>query len=85
MIAANYTADFYCDGCHKAGTTRLRKADYYDPNTFEAVGNTWGECVRYARAAGWRVSHDRRYCLCPLCIAAGIKLADVVAEDGREE
>jgi len=84
MIAANYTAHFYCDGCHLTGAVRLREAKYYDYNTLEVVVQTWGECAREARAAGWRVSHDRRYCLCPLCIAAGIKLADVIAADNEE-
>lgn len=78
MIAANYTADFYCDSCHSSTTGELlREADYYDKNTLEVVYQTWGECVAAARKLGWKVSRDRRYCICPLCVKEGIKLSDV--------
>ncbi|HHZ4937249.1 TPA: hypothetical protein ACWH67_003381 [Salmonella enterica] len=69
MIAANYTAHFYCDcdGC--------TSKQWGSPDFGEFIGNSWSQCAREARKSGWRISSDRTRCFAPghkICRAAGI-------------
>ncbi|ECC9586842.1 hypothetical protein DS547_07695 [Salmonella enterica subsp. enterica] len=59
MIAANYTAHFYCD-CEECTSRKWGTPDFS-----EFIGNSWAQCVKQARADGWRVSADRVRCFAP--------------------
>lgn len=55
MIAANYTAVFYCD-CEQC-------KEY--PVVMEYIGTSWTGVAKEARKDGWRISKDRTRCYYP--------------------
>ena len=61
MIAGCYSLDLYCEDA-EGGPCPVPWNKF--PDTF--TGETWGQCVRQARRAGWRITRDRR-AYCPEC------------------
>lgn len=59
MIAANYTAHFYCD-CEECTSK-----EWGSPDFDEFVAESWSQCARAARSLGWRISKDRVRCYAP--------------------
>lgn len=66
MIASGYSMDLYCeaDG-HQHG---------YNEGQAQFFGETWADCARQAREAGWRIHKQRRECICPKCVKQGLRL-----------
>ena len=57
MIAANYTAHYYCD-CQDC-------SEAFNPEMGEFIGESWTEVSTKARRCGWRISQDRTRCYAP--------------------
>jgi hypothetical protein len=70
MIVGGYILDLYCDNKDKhmtleAGRYYLIEGWIYIGNQF--VGETYSECAREARQAGWLVNRTKDKCLCKYC------------------
>jgi hypothetical protein len=73
MIVGGYTLDLYCD--KKENHTILESSGYYLRQEIgdyiyignQFVGETYGECVKEARGAGWLVNRSKNKCLCKYC------------------
>lgn len=61
MIVEGYSMDLYCD-CRECTAAR-RSGNLYHPAQFGAYSK--GYTTRQARAEGWRISRDRRFCFAP--------------------
>jgi hypothetical protein len=59
MIAANYTAHFYCD-CENCNCRPFQA-----PESGEYVGNSWSQVAKEARKDGWRISKNRERAYAP--------------------
>ena len=59
MIAANYTAHFYCD-CENCNSGPFQASE-----SGEYVGNSWSQVAKEARKDGWRISKNRERAYAP--------------------
>jgi len=59
-ISSGYTIDLYCDCLDCDGRVHVGGKGYG-----EYVGETWGDCAKQARSAGWFISSDRSVCIAP--------------------
>lgn len=66
MIASGYTMDLYCEVEGNRHGYKEGQAQFY--------GETWADCARQARDAGWKINKRRRECICPKCVERGLKL-----------
>lgn len=66
MIASGYSMDLYCQVNGNQHEYRQGQAQFF--------GETWTDCAKQARAAGWKIDKAKRECICPKCIAQGLKL-----------
>ena len=66
MIASGYTLDLYCEVEGNQHGYKEGQASFY--------GETWGDTTAQARAAGWMINRRVRECICPKCVAAGLRL-----------
>lgn len=70
MIAACYTMDLYCRNIEKRKCRDPRSPGNAlscgDSNAWEYTGQTYGECAKQARAAGWKFHRDHDV-TCPYC------------------
>lgn len=72
MIVGCYTMHLYCDtGNSEPGMPGdgAGPHNYEDPGQGEFVGRTEADCLRQARAKGWRFDRKRR-AFCPRCNAS---------------
>ena len=76
MIVGSYSLHLYCDNTkwhgdclHLHVVTENQKLtnEGYRGGFAEYIGQTYGECVRYARKDGWVVAHDQSTAYCPRC------------------
>lgn len=70
MIASGYTMNLYCEF-----QTDLSVHSYMDELTYksigEFVGETYAQCAKQAKKAGWFLTSDRQRCYCPSCAKIG--------------
>lgn len=71
-IASCYSMDLYCDNLKVADPLAVAEtpADgvhYFNEFPHQYIGETFGECARQARDAGWLFRRDRVTVLCPKC------------------
>lgn len=63
MVISGYSIDLYCD-CNDC--VSYRESMVYSAFTpVQFGGETYNECVRQARNAGWTISKDRMTCHAP--------------------
>lgn len=63
MYASGYSLDLYCDHENDAHP----KGPVYPMRMKEFFGETFADCARQARAAGWKVRKKTRTATCPCC------------------
>lgn len=68
MIVRGYSMDLYCENAHELRGTGYG-GDIHDYNEFPKTyaGETRAECVREARADGWKINIKAGTCICPKC------------------
>lgn len=66
MIASGYSMDLYCQVKGNQHAYRKGQAQFF--------GETWAECAKQAREAGWKIDKRKRECICPDCIKLGLKM-----------
>ena len=67
MIVGCYSLDLYCDNRECKSVSRFRM----EPDVY--TGRTFAGCSRKAKKDGWKIDSRRRWCICPACVAAGVK------------
>jgi len=63
QYASGYSLDLYCDHFSGFGDEWHEWAEF--PHQY--VGETFAECARKARKAGWKFHHKTRTATCPKC------------------
>lgn len=62
MIISGYTIDLYCE-CSDCKSCSWAWEEHHPKCGFKQyTGETWGECVKQARADGWQIGRDRHTC-----------------------
>lgn len=65
MISSGYTMDLYCE-CSECKSCSWSMQEYHPRCGYKQyIGETWAECARQARAAGWYIGRDRQTCYAP--------------------
>ena len=63
-----YTLDLYCDNYFSNALTPVRDTVHgFQEFPHQYTGETFGQCVKQARAHGWIVNRDKSHALCPKC------------------
>lgn len=71
-MASGYSLDLYCDNAGDGKPGGYGYGSPADGHAFRAFpaefyGETWSECARNARAAGWKIDRRERTAICPKC------------------
>ena len=76
QFAGCYSLDLYCDV--QNGAENCGHSDFENKSeTF--TGETYGECAKEARAAGWKIHSATRTATCPQCLSKMKKAKRVIA------
>lgn len=77
-VVGGYTLDLYCDNADDAGISHYRAESglyvLHQRVEDQFAGNTFADTSRQAKTYGWKLSSDRRFALCPVCVKNGMKL-----------
>ena len=65
QYAGCYTINLYCDV--QCGAVNCGHSDIEEPMA-EFIGETFAECAREARKAGWQIHRKTRTATCPRCV-----------------
>ena len=77
VIASGYAMDLYCEVAGSKHGYREGQAQFN--------GETWADCAKQARRAGWKINKRRRECICPKCVRMGLKLSKVLDGINNEQ
>lgn len=69
MIASGYDMHLYCenDDSQSDAPGRVYWSHPFEEGVEQFSGETWQQCAKRARRAGWIISPNRMYAFCPLC------------------
>lgn len=69
MVASGYDVHLYCENndTYSDAPGRIYWDHPYGRGEQQFFGETWQQCARSARSAGWIISPNRQHAFCPLC------------------
>jgi hypothetical protein len=68
VVVGCYSVELYCENAENDSDGKRGDCpDFWSSFPHVYTGETYGQCARQARRAGWVLTRDRRHAYCPKC------------------